>query len=89
LGDVAKAVRVAVYYGAGCHLCERALAQVRELRAELKFELEEVAIDGEPELEAAYRELIPVVEIDGERVFTYYVHEPAFRRRLEAAQTSS
>ncbi len=80
---------MAVYYGAGCHLCERALAQVRELRAELKFELEEVAIDGEPELEAAYRELIPVVEIDGERVFTYYVHEPAFRRRLEAAQTSA
>ena len=81
--------RVAVYHGAQCHLCERALAQVRALRAELGFELEEVAIDGDPELEAAYRELIPVVEIDGERVFTYYVHEAAFRRRLEAAQTSS
>jgi glutaredoxin len=81
--------RVAVFHGAGCHLCERALAQVRELREELRFELEEVAIDGDSELEAAYRELIPVVEIDGERVFTYYVHEAAFRRRLEAAQTSS
>jgi hypothetical protein len=46
-----------------------------------------VAIDGDPELEARYRELIPVVEIDGERVFTYYVHEQAFRRRLAAAQT--
>ncbi len=80
---------MAVYYGAGCHLCERALAQVRALRDELGFALDEVAIDGEPELEAAYRELIPVVEIDGERAFTYYVHEVAFRRRLEAAQTSS
>jgi hypothetical protein len=81
--------RVAVYHGAQCHLCERALAQVRALRAELGFELEEVAIDGDPELEASYRELIPVVEIDGERAFTYYVHEAAFRRRLEAAQSSS
>jgi glutaredoxin len=89
LDDVAKTVRVAVYHGAGCHLCERALAQVRALRHELGFELEEIAIDGDPELEAAYRELIPVVEIDGERAFTYYVHEGAFRRRLEAAQTSS
>ena len=79
---------VVVYHAADCHLCERALAQVRALREELGFELEEVAIDGDPELEAAYRELIPVVEIDGERVFTYYVHEAAFRRRLEAAQTS-
>ena len=56
---------------------------MRTLREELEFELEEIAIDGLPELEARYRELIPVVEIDGERVFTYYVHEGAFRRRLE------
>jgi glutaredoxin len=86
---VASIHRVVVYHAAGCHLCERALAQVRALREELEFELEEVAIDGNPELEAAYRELIPVVEMDGERAFTYYVHEAAFRRRLEAAQTSS
>jgi glutaredoxin len=88
LDDVAKAVRVTVYHAAGCHLCERALAQVRGWHEELGFELTEVAIDGDPELEAAYRELLPVVEIDGERVFTYYVHEAAFRRRLEAAQSS-
>jgi glutaredoxin len=86
---VASIHKVLVYHAADCHLCERALAQVRALREELGFELEEVAIDGDPELEAAYRELIPVVEIDGERAFTYYVHEAAFRRRLEAAQTPS
>ena len=51
---------MAVYHGADCHLCERALAQVRALRDELRFDLEEIAIDGDPELEAAYRELIPV-----------------------------
>ena len=58
---------------------------MRSLRDELEFELEEIAIDGSPELEARYRELIPVVEIDGERIFTYYVHEDAFRRKLAAA----
>jgi hypothetical protein len=63
--------------------------EVRALHDELAFELEEIAIDCDPQLETAYRELIPVVEMDGERVFTYYVHEAAFRRRLEAAQTSS
>ena len=79
--------RVTVYYGVDCHLCERALEQVRVLQAELGFELDEVAIDGDPELEARYREWLPVVEIDGERVFTYYVHEDAFRRRIAQAQT--
>ena len=78
---------VVVYHADGCHLCERALAQVRGLRDELGFELEEIAIDGDADLEARYRELIPVVELDGERLFTYYVHEDAFRRRLAAAQS--
>jgi glutaredoxin len=85
LDDVPQVVRVTVYHAAECHLCERALAQVRALHAELGFRLEEVAIDGDPELEARYRELIPVVELEGERLFTYYVHEAAFRRRLAAA----
>ena len=78
---------VRVYHAAACHLCERALGKVRALRDELGFELEEVAIDGDTELEARYRESIPVVEIDGERVFTYYVHYESFRRRLAAAQS--
>jgi glutaredoxin len=79
--------RLTVFHAEGCHLCERALEQLRTLRGELGFELEEVAIDGDPELEARYREWLPVVELDGERLFTYYVHEDALRRRLEGAQS--
>jgi glutaredoxin len=81
--------KVVLYKAAGCHLCERAEAQLGDLRAELGFELEQVAIDGDQELEAKYRELIPVVEIDGEQVCTYYVQPEPFRRRLEAAQMHS
>jgi glutaredoxin len=81
--------KVVLYHAAGCHLCERALAQVRQLQAELGFELAEISIDGDPQLEAEYRELIPVVEIGGRRAFTYYVHEEAFRRRLAAAQAQA
>ena len=86
---MASIPKVSVYHAGGCHLCERALEQVRAFREELEFELDEIAIDGDSELEARYRELIPVVEIDGEQVFTYYVHEDAFRRRLGSAQTGS
>jgi Glutaredoxin-like domain (DUF836) len=57
-----------------------------DVRAERPFELVEVDIGGEPELEARYREWLPVVEIDGERAFTYHVHRDALLRRLEAAQ---
>ncbi|HMI22554.1 MAG TPA: glutaredoxin family protein [Gaiellaceae bacterium] len=81
--------RVVLYEAEVCHLCERAKAQLAELRHELGFELVEIAIDGDPELESRYRELIPVVEIDGERVCTYYVQPEPFRRKLAAAQASA
>ena len=74
--------RVTVYHADGCHLCARALQIVEELRRELSFELEVVSIDGDPELERRYRELLPVVEIDGERAFTYVVPPAALRERL-------
>jgi hypothetical protein len=45
---------VAVFHSAGCHLCERALEQVRGLRDELDFELREIDIAGDPALEEAY-----------------------------------
>jgi hypothetical protein len=53
-------------------------------RTELPFELEEIDIGGVAELEARYREWLPVVEIDGERAFVYYVDPDAFRRRVGA-----
>ena len=56
-----------------------------ELRDELGFELEEILIDGDPELEARYRELLPVVEVDGKRAFVYFVPPDALRRRLAQA----
>ena len=84
---VAASRRVRLYGAAGCHLCERARETVLAARDELGFELEEVAIDGDPELEARYRELIPVVEIDGQQAFVYFVPPDALRRKL--AQTRS
>jgi hypothetical protein len=52
------------------------------LQSELGFDLREVDISGNRTLEAGYREWLPVVEIDGERVFVYHVDPDGFRRRL-------
>ena len=84
-----RSPRVVLYHATGCHLCERAQTILDELRTELDFELEEVAIDGEPELEARYREWLPVVEIDGQRAFVYHVDEAAFARKVDAQSSAS
>jgi glutaredoxin len=80
---------VVVYHAEGCHLCERALAQVRQMQTELEFDLREVDITGDPSLEAEYREWLPVVEIDGRRRFTYHVQVDAFRRAVAQAAAES
>jgi glutaredoxin len=80
---------VTLYHAQGCHLCERARTQLRDLQAELGFELAEVDIGGDAELEAAHREFLPVVELDGERLFTYFVHADALRRRLRVGSQST
>ena len=74
-----------IYHAEGCHLCERALAQVRELQAELGFLLREVDITGDETLEAEYRQWLPVVEIGGRRRFTYHVQVEAFREAVAQA----
>ena len=74
--------RVTLFTARSCHLCERA----RSVLTKTGVPFQEVDITGDRELEARYREWLPVVEIDGERAFVYYVDEAAFRRKV-AAQT--
>jgi hypothetical protein len=74
--------RVTVYHAEGCHLCERALEVVREAREQEPFELDLVDIGGQADLEAEYREFIPVIEIDGVRTFAYFVSVEALLDRL-------
>ena len=47
-------------------------------------EFDEVDITGKPQLEARYREWLPVVEIDGQRAFVYFVDPDALRRKITA-----
>ena len=57
---------------------------MRGAQAELGFELELVDIAGDDELERRYRVELPVLEIDGERAFAYFVDVDELRARLSA-----
>jgi glutaredoxin len=73
--------RLVLYHAAACHLCDRARAVLDRVGEPY----ESIDITGVPELEATYREWLPVVEIDGSRAFVYHVDEAALRRRLTRA----
>ncbi|ADB51320.1 glutaredoxin family protein [Conexibacter woesei] len=73
---------VVLYGRPGCHLCDDARALLVRVRAELPFALEERDIEQNDALHRAYLERIPVVAIDGEEVFEFFVDEDELRRRL-------
>jgi glutaredoxin len=77
---------VTVYSKPDCHLCVDAMAALRRLQAELGFALEERDITSDEGLLRAYFERIPVVTLDGEELFDFFVEETILRERLESRQ---
>ena len=71
-----------VYSKPGCHLCEEAVRVLTQLQVQTPFTLEEINIQGDPELFAEYGEQIPVVLLDGTVLFEYTVDENVLRQKL-------
>ena len=72
----------------GCHLCETARTVVERVRGEHAFELEEVDVSIDPLLNARYGERMPVLELDGEELFEFFVQEASLRERLDRVSPS-
>ena len=83
-------MRTVTLYGRdGCHLCDDARAALERVRATHPFTLEEVDIDADEELFKRYLERIPVIALDGEELFDFFVDERALRERLSGAPGDS
>lgn len=74
---------VTMYGRTGCHLCENALILLKSMQAELNFEIEEILIDGNEELEKLYGEKIPVTQIDSVHHDFWRVDPVRFKSSLE------
>ena len=75
--------RVRVYTREGCGLCREALAVIARVRSRFPFDLEEVDIGGDDDLERAYGIRIPVVVVDGVEAFDFEVDPTAFTALLQ------
>jgi glutaredoxin len=68
-----------LYSRPGCHLCDDARAVLERVGAPFA----EVDITTDDELHARLLERIPVVALDDEEIFEYFVDEDELRRRLD------
>ena len=80
--------RVVVYTKPGCHLCEDALALLRELRAEFSLTIEEINIERDPGLHKKYFDQIPVLVIDNRQTLAAPIRVEDVRDALMAEQPS-
>jgi glutaredoxin len=76
--------KVVIYSRLNCHLCEEAEKNVREVLAEISFELQVIYIDRDQGLERLYGEEVPVITINGKVHDYYQVKKQRFRRALRA-----
>jgi glutaredoxin len=70
--------RLVLYGRDGCHLCDDA----RAVLVRVGEPFAEVDIEADDALHKAYLERIPVVALDGEELYDYFVDESDLRRRL-------
>lgn len=71
--------RALTLYGRpGCHLCDDA----RVVLERVGEPFDEVDITTDHALHARYLERIPVIVLDGEELYDFFVDEPDLRRRL-------
>ena len=75
-----------VYTRAGCCCCHKAIDLLRVHQSRWGFAIDEVDIDGDPELVAKYNSEVPVVAVNGKVRFRGVVN-PALLDRLLTAES--
>lgn len=73
---------VTLYTRSRCHLCAEAKEQIHALRKQAAFTVQEIDIDGDPELRARYNEQVPVVFINRRKAFKFRIEPKEFLKRL-------
>jgi glutaredoxin len=74
--------RVVLFSRPGCGLCRTALEVLERERGRTPFDLEEIDVSTDEELERAYGIRIPVVLVDGEEIAEIEVDRRVLRRAL-------
>jgi len=75
--------RIVIHSRPGCHLCDDAYAVCAPIAAQRGLDLEVRSILDDPRTLAAYRELIPVIEVDGAVVATWRITAEQLRAALD------
>jgi glutaredoxin len=74
---------VILYTRQGCHLCDVVKETLQRLEHRAHFTWREIDVDRDEELRRKFNEEVPVVFINGRKVFKYSMTEDEFLKKLE------
>jgi glutaredoxin len=77
-----KKAIVTIYSKPGCHLCEEAKDNILATGCNDEFTIEEINIEEDPALKERYQYDIPVILINGIKVFKHRVEPREFKEKL-------
>lgn len=75
-------LHLTLYSRPDCCLCEEMKTVLAQVRRDTSFDLEEIDIETDPELESRYGQEIPVLFVNGRKAFKYRLTAGELRRRL-------
>ena len=71
-----------LYTKSDCPLCDKAKAVLEEVAQDFSIQVEEIDITVDIGLFAKYKDLIPVLTMDGKRLFVHRINPAALKRKL-------
>jgi hypothetical protein len=75
-------IRITLYGRADCHLCHEMRVVVEAVGRRMPLVVDEVDVDGDPALAAAYGDEVPVLCINGRKAFSARVDAARLEARL-------
>lgn len=75
-------IKLQLYTKADCPLCDEAKKVLEQFAAQFPIQIEEIDITANLGLFTKYKELIPVLELEGEQLFVHRIHVKVLKRKL-------
>ena len=75
-------IKLQLYTKSDCPLCDEAKESLESLAAQFQIQIEEIDIAANLGLFTKYKELIPVLELEGKRLFVHRIHVNSLKRKI-------
>lgn len=80
-------IQVTIYSKTDCHLCDEAKAVLHDFAVRYPLQIEEIDIESDKEVYEKFKHEIPVILVEGRKLFKYRIDKTKLHRAIRDAMT--